>query len=135
MGCDTIGEKMSFATYCPRCWKKLNVTIQDSGNRGVTVATCPACFATFSEPEVEDIQVNIAAKRVPVVDALTAARMLGNAGKPEWVMGELREAVILHSGLYVIPLPSIRAYADREGIGVTPAASPTVWAEADRYVR
>jgi hypothetical protein len=116
--------------YCPRCWTELNVGLKRSGSGGMTVASCPApaCSATFSEPEVDDIRINIT-KSVPAVDALTAARMIGIPGKPELAMAELREGAVLHNNLVLIQLPTIRMYGDRKGISIAPAGTPTVWVE------
>ena len=121
---------MSSPIKCPGCWTELSVPSPSFGNSGTTIASCPGCSRTFSEPEVDEIQTNIAAGRVPALTVLNVARMLGNPGNAAWVVRELREYLFLHDSQDCIRLPAIRAYADRAKVPLSQVTSfaPTVWA-------
>jgi ribosomal protein S27E len=120
---------MSSPIKCPGCWTELSVPSPPFGNSETTIASCPGCSRTFSEPEVDEIQTSIAVGRVPALTVLNVARMLGNPGNGAWVIRELREYLFLHRNQDCIRLPAIRAYADGKKMRLSQATSvsPTVW--------
>jgi hypothetical protein len=114
---------------CERCGGNVDVELKQGVEMtGQSVGTCAYCREVYPEMDLETMELDTRRGKVPAVDALKAARMLGRPRDARWAALVLRTGAVPNGrGGFDYPLTVVHGYAKANGIHLTPLDAPASW--------